>query len=66
MRLKTFGPVPGQELAYAGDQVVRGEVDEHVGEIGAGLDAIELCGLDDRGEDGPVLATTAKPSSLQR
>jgi hypothetical protein len=33
---------------------------EHVGEIGLGLDVVEFAGLDEGGEDGPVLA--APPS----
>jgi hypothetical protein len=51
---------PGQELVEPVDGVAVGEPREHVGEIGLGIDGVELAGLDERGEDRPVLAAAIR------
>ncbi len=35
---------------------------DDVGEIGMGLDAIELCAFDERCDDGPMLRTAVEPA----
>ena len=50
-------PSPGGEF---GEAAVRPAVDElakHVGEVSLGVDAVQLAGFDQRGENGPVFGT---------
>jgi hypothetical protein len=41
--------------------VAPGDTREDVYEIGLRIDAVQLAGLDQRGEDGPVLTATIRP-----
>ena len=50
-----FGsPGPGQELGDPAVGPVVDELGENVGEVGLGIDAVQLAGLDQRGEHRPV------------
>ena len=51
----------GQQLVDAAHGMSGDELGEHVGEIGLGIDVVELAGLDERGEHGPVLAAAVGP-----
>ena len=46
---------PGQELVDLAVGMAVDDPGEHVGEIAERLDAVELAGLDQRGDDGPML-----------
>ncbi len=46
---------PGQELVDAAIGMAVDDPGEDVGEVTERLDAVELAGLDQRGDDGPVL-----------
>src|SRR3954454_8388139 len=48
------GPGPGQQLGEAAVGPVVDELGQHVGEVGLRVDGIQLAGLDQRGEHGPV------------
>jgi len=50
---------PREEFVDPIDRVIVGNAREDVGEIGLGVDAVQLAGLDQRREDCPVLATGA-------
>jgi len=50
------GPCPRQKFVEPIDWVVVGDAREYVGEISLWVDAVQLTGLDQRSEDGPVLA----------
>ena len=55
MPLVGSGPDPGEKFV---EPAVRPEIDEageHVCEIGFRIDAVQLAGLDQRSDDGPVL-----------
>jgi len=48
---------PGQEIVDPPVRVAVDDPGDDVGEIGEWLDAVELAGLDQRGNDGPMLST---------
>ena len=50
------GPVPRKQFVEAIDRVTFDEAGEDVGEIGFGIDVVQFAGLDEGGEDRPVLA----------
>ena len=50
----------GQELVEPVDGVAVGKPREHVGKIGLRIDGVELTGLDERGEDRPVLTAAVR------
>jgi hypothetical protein len=49
-----LGVGPGHELVDLAGVVAVDEAAEDVGEIGLGIDHVELAGLDERGDDAPV------------
>src|SRR5665213_2050046 len=48
---------PWQEIVDLAVGMVVDDPGDDVGEVGLGLDAAELAGLDERGDDGPVFTT---------
>ena len=55
---------PGEQLVDLAVGVAVDDLGENVGEIAERLDAVELAGLDKRGDDGPVLGTTIGSSVI--
>ena len=53
---------PGQKLVDLAVGVAVDDPCEHVSEIAERLDAVELAGLDERGNDSPVLSTSVRAS----
>ena len=51
-----WGVGPGQKFVDAGLRMAVDDPGEDVGEVGLRVDAVELAGLDERGDDGPVLS----------
>jgi hypothetical protein len=49
---------PRQQIVDPAVRVAVDDLGEDVGEIAERLDAVELAGLDQRGDDGPVLGAT--------
>lgn len=53
-------PAPGQQLV---DAVLRVSVDDagdRLAQVGFGIDGVELAGLDERGDDGPVFGAAVR------
>ena len=47
---------PGQQVVDAAVGVAVDKAGQHVGDVGLGLDVVQLAGLDQRSDHGPVLA----------
>jgi hypothetical protein len=47
---------PGQKIVYLAVGVTVDDLGDDVGQVGMRFDGAELAGLDQRGDDGPVLA----------
>jgi hypothetical protein len=54
------GPVPREEFVETIDGVSFDEAGEDVGEVSFGVDAVEFAGLDERGQDRPMLAAAIR------
>ena len=55
-------PIPGEQFSQGIDLRAAGDdALEHVGEVGLGIDLMQLGGVDQRGQDRPPLATAARP-----
>src|SRR5258706_12782902 len=53
---RDLSEVPWHEFVEAAGEMAIGELGEDVDEVGLRIDAVELGGLDQRGDDAPVLA----------
>jgi hypothetical protein len=51
-----LGVVPGEKFIDAGLRMAVDDPGEDVGEVGLGIDAVELASLDERGDDGPMFS----------
>ena len=51
---------PGQEFVDTAVEMSVDDFGDGVGEVGVGIDAGELAGFDQRGDDGPVVAATVR------
>jgi hypothetical protein len=59
LQLAWGGPAPWQELVEATIRPEIDKADEDIGEVGLGLDTVELAGLDQGREDSPVFGASS-------
>jgi hypothetical protein len=52
--------VPGQQVVEAAHRVTLDDAGDDVGQVGFGIDVVQLAGLDQRGDDGPVLGAAVR------